>query len=68
MKELKGVLGKLMRLDRLPVYIRFKLNSNQLLIDFYDPISAVQSNRFDESIRIRFPILILNSNLYRKVR
>ena len=35
--------SKLMRLDRPPAKIRSKSNWNQLLIDFYDPNSAVQS-------------------------
>ena len=36
-----------------PAKFRFKSDSNCLLINFFDPISAVRFNRRDDSIRIR---------------
>ena len=42
-----------MQLDRPPAKIRSKSDSNRLLIDFFDPISAVPS--IVETISIRNP-------------
>ena len=56
--ELTVLFTKLMQLNRLPVKIRYKSNSNRLLIDFNDPNLAVRS--------IVAPISIQNpDHLYR---
>ena len=38
-----GLKTKLMRLDQPPAKIRCESDSNRLLINFFDPISAVRS-------------------------
>ena len=52
-----GHSSKLMQLDRPPAKIRSKSDLNRLLIDFYDPISAVWS------IVVIILILILTINI-----
>ena len=55
-----------MRSNRLLVLDRLKSDWNRLLIDFYDPISAIRFSRLDDSIRIPISISILNWILYQK--
>ena len=50
-----------MQFNRPKAKICFKSDSNLLLIDFFDPISAVQLNRPNVSIRIRTQISNPNS-------
>ena len=52
----QSMFSKLIRLDRPPAKIWSKSDSNRLLINFYDPISAVRS--------IVATILIRNSDHY----
>ena len=49
-----------MRFNQPQAKIQLKSNLNRLLIDFFDPISAVEFNRCNDSIRIRTQIS--NSN------
>ena len=49
--RLRSTLAKLMRLDQPPAKIRSKSDSNWLLIDFFDLISAVRSIVATISIR-----------------
>ena len=51
-----------MRFNRPQAKIHFKLDSNRVLIDFFDPISAVRFNRRDDTIRIRTQISNPNLN------
>ena len=46
-----------MQCNRLLVEIGFKSDLNRLLIDFYDPIPAVQSTCHNDLIRIQIQIL-----------
>ena len=50
-----------MRLDQPQAKFSLKLDSNHLLIDFIDPISAAQFTRRDDSIRIRTRIRMKKS-------
>ena len=59
------VCVKLMQLDQLLVWIRFKSDLNCLLIIFYDPIPVVRCTRRNDLIRIR-TIYIKNSLIYIK--
>ena len=61
-----GLKTKLMQLDQPPAKIRSKSDSNRLLIDFFDPISAVRSIVATISIRIRAFISTYRSNFNRK--
>ena len=54
-----------MRLDRPQAKFRLKSDSNHLLIDFFDPISAAQFTRRDDLIRIQTRIRLKSSILYR---
>ena len=54
-----------MRSNPPQVEICFKSDLNHLLIDFFDPIPAVQSTRCDDSIRI-LTIYIENTSIYIK--
>ena len=65
--QTKKVPGRLMRSNRPQVKIHFKVNSNCLLIDFFDPIQAIQFTRRDDSIRFR-TIYIKNSLIHIKNR
>ena len=47
------VWGKLMQSNQPPAKFSFKSDSNCILIDFLDPISAIGSTRRDDSIQIR---------------
>ena len=44
---------KLMQSNQPQAKINFKSDSNRLLINFFDPISAIRSTRCDDLIRIR---------------
>ena len=57
---------KLMRLDQPPAKIRSKSYSNQLLINFFDPISAVRSMVATILIQIRTIYIEYRSILYQK--
>ena len=57
-----------MRFNRPKAKIRFKSDSNRLLIDFFDPISAVRFNRHYDTIRFGTQILNLNSNWWNSIK
>ena len=63
---LDGQGTKLMRSNPPKVKICFKSDSNRLLIDFFDPISADRSTRRNDSILIR-TIYIKNSSILIKI-
>ena len=59
--------GKLMRSNQPQSKFHFKSDSNRLLIDFFNPISAAQFTRRDITIQIRTQNLILNYNLIKNL-
>ena len=64
--------SKLMRSNRPQAKFCFKLDSNRILVDFFDPISAARYTRQDDSIQnwiiniLKKLIYIEKIDLYRK--
>ena len=63
--EYTFLYSKLMRSNQPQVKIHFKWDSNRLVIDFFDPIPAVQSTCRGDLIQI-WTIYIKNSLIYIK--